>query len=147
MPVLASLPAAQFRHSPHPLSNSLHTNSLMGETRLNSLLCDLPKRLRDNYCLEGMMKLCFDRLWKAGRGVIFGAMICLSAGGAAFSQSSAQDAVPVLEGLDPVMLVQGKEVQGDARITSTRGQFQYMFANVENRSAFEKDPQRYEIQL
>jgi len=94
-----------------------------------------------------MMKLCFDRLWKAGRGVIFGAMICLSAGGAAFSQSSAQDAVPVLEGLDPVMLVQGKEVQGDARITSTRGQFQYMFANVENRSAFEKDPQRYEIQL
>src|SRR6185295_13756996 len=102
--------------------------------------------LHDKYCQEGMMKRCFERLWKAGLAVIFGAMVCLSAAGAVFSQSSAPDSVPVLEGLDPVMLVQGKEVQGDARITSTRGQFQYMFASVENRTAFEKDPQRYEIQ-
>jgi YHS domain-containing protein len=94
-----------------------------------------------------MMKRCFEKLWKARRAVIFGAIICLSAGGAAFSQSSAQDPVPVLEGLDPVMLVQGKEVQGNVKITATRGQFQYVFASVENRTTFEKDPQRYEIQL
>jgi len=93
------------------------------------------------------MKRCFDRLWIAGWGVIFGAIICMSAGGAVFSQSSAQDAVPVLEGLDPVMLVQGKEIQGNVKITATRGQFQYMFATVENKATFEKDPQRYEIQL
>ena len=61
------------------------------------------------------MKRCFKRLGKAGLAVIFGAIICLSAAGAVFSQSSAQDPVPVLEGLDPVMLVQGKEVQGDAK--------------------------------
>lgn len=93
------------------------------------------------------MKRCFERLWKAGPAVILGAIICLSAGSAAFSQSTAQDLVPVLEGLDPVMLVQGKEVQGNAKITATRGQFQYMFATLENKTAFEKEPQRYEIQL
>ena len=52
-----------------------------------------------------------------------------------------------LEGLDPVMLTQGKEVQGDMKFTVTRGQFQYLFANAENKATFEKDPTRYEIQL
>jgi YHS domain-containing protein len=56
-------------------------------------------------------------------------------------------AEPVLEGLDPVMLVRGKEVQGEFDISVTRGQFQYLFANAENKAAFEKDPARYEIQL
>ena len=93
------------------------------------------------------MERCFERLWKVGSAVILGATICLSAGSAAFPQSTAQDLVSVLEGLDPVMLVQGKEVQGNARITATRGPFQYMFATLENKTAFEKDPQRYEIQL
>lgn len=109
--------------------------------------CDLPIRLQDKYYPEGMMERCFERLWKAGPAVIFGAIICLSAGSAAFSQSAAQDLVPVLEGLDPVMLVQGKEVQGNVKITATRGQFQYLFATLENKTAFEKDPPSYEIQL
>src|SRR6476659_3344972 len=52
-----------------------------------------------------------------------------------------------LEGLDPVMLSQGKEVQGDMKYKVTRGQFQYIFANAENKATFEKDPTRYEIQL
>src|SRR5215813_12077765 len=52
-----------------------------------------------------------------------------------------------LEGLDPVMLVQGKEVQGDMKYKVTRGQFEYLFANAENKATFEKDPTRYEIQL
>ena len=52
-----------------------------------------------------------------------------------------------LEGLDPVMLAQGKEVQGDTKFMVTRGQFQYLFASAENKATFEKDPARYEIQL
>ena len=52
-----------------------------------------------------------------------------------------------LEGLDPVMLAQGKEVQGDMKFKVTRGKFQYIFANAENKAAFEKDPDRYEIQV
>jgi YHS domain-containing protein len=52
-----------------------------------------------------------------------------------------------LEGLDPVMLEQGKEVQGDMKFKVTRGKFQYIFASAENKAAFEKDPSRYEIQL
>jgi len=52
-----------------------------------------------------------------------------------------------LEGLDPVMLSQGKEVQGDMKFSVKRGQFQYLFANAENKATFEKDPARYEIQL
>src|ERR1041384_598547 len=52
-----------------------------------------------------------------------------------------------LEGLDPVMLSQGKEVQGDVKYKVTRGRFEYIFANAENKATFEKDPARYEIQL
>ena len=59
----------------------------------------------------------------------------------------AQEAVIPLEGLDPVMLAQGKEVQGDVKFKVTRGRFQYLFANAENKATFEKEPARYEIQL
>ena len=58
----------------------------------------------------------------------------------------AETVIP-LEGLDPVMLSQGKEVQGDLKYKVTRGKFQYIFANAENKATFEKDPVRYEIQL
>ena len=62
----------------------------------------------------------------------------------AMAQPQVTDA---LEGLDPVMLVQGKEAQGELKITITRGRFRYLFANEANKAAFEKDPARYEIQL
>lgn len=75
------------------------------------------------------------------------AIVLLLSAVTVYSQSSARDVVPVLEGLDPVMLVQGKEVQGDLKISVTRGKFQYLFANAENKASFEKDPARYEIQL
>jgi YHS domain-containing protein len=45
------------------------------------------------------------------------------------------------------MLSQGKEVQGDMKYKVTRGRFEYIFANAENKATFEKDPSRYEIQL
>jgi len=68
---------------------------------------------------------------------------------AIFVTASAQSSSPEtpLEGLDPVMLVQGKEVQGDMKFKVTRGRFEYLFANAENKATFEKDPARYEIQL
>ena len=65
---------------------------------------------------------------------------------AAASAQSSSPEIP-LEGLDPVMLVQGKEVQGDMKFKVSRGRFEYLFANAENKAAFEKDPARYEIQL
>ncbi|HEX4947839.1 MAG TPA: hypothetical protein VFZ34_14300 [Blastocatellia bacterium] len=55
--------------------------------------------------------------------------------------------VEVLDGLDPVMLSQGKETQGELQIAVTRGRFKYLFVNAENKAVFEKDPARYEIQL
>lgn len=67
--------------------------------------------------------------------------------GCATFNARAQEAVIPLEGLDPVMLVQGKEVQGDMKYKVTRGRFQYLFANEENKATFEKEPSRYEIQL
>ena len=61
--------------------------------------------------------------------------------------SAQTETVIPLEGLDPVMLSQGKEVQGDMKYKVTRGKFQYIFASQENKATFEKDPARYEIQL
>lgn len=72
----------------------------------------------------------------------------IDADGSRAQQSPAvSETVIPLEGLDPVMLAQGKEVQGDMKFKVTRGKFQYIFANAENKAAFEKDPSRYEIQL
>jgi YHS domain-containing protein len=68
---------------------------------------------------------------------------------AAAPMQSAQkaEAVIPIEGLDPVMLTQGKEVQGLEKFFVMRGRFQYLFASAENKALFEKDPGRYEIQL
>lgn len=65
----------------------------------------------------------------------------------AAAQNSAPETLIPIEGLDPVMLSQGKEVQGDLKFKVTRGRFQYLFANEENKATFEKDPSKYEIQL
>ena len=88
-----------------------------------------------------------EDLWKTVSAVIFAGIVLLSVSSNTFPQSAASDAVPVLEGLDPVMLVQGKEVQGSLKITITRGNFQYFFASEGNKAIFEKDAARYEIQL
>jgi YHS domain-containing protein len=70
----------------------------------------------------------------------------ISTANAQTAAASRETVIP-LEGLDPVMLSQGKEVQGDITYTVTRGKFQYLFASAENKATFEKDPARYEIQL
>lgn len=58
-----------------------------------------------------------------------------------------QQIVIPLEGLDPVELSQGKEIPGDMKIFTDRGEFRYVFVNEENKAKFEKDPQHYEIQF
>jgi len=83
---------------------------------------------------------------------IFFALALLALVGLAISaptaraQTKAGPIIP-LEGLDPVLLAQGKEVQGKEKISVTRDQFQYLFASEESKALFEQDPKRYEIQL
>lgn len=57
------------------------------------------------------------------------------------------EAMIPLEGLDPVLLAEGKEVQGEDKFSLVRGRFRYFFASAETRARFEKEPGRYEIQL
>lgn len=61
--------------------------------------------------------------------------------------SAAEEAVDVIEGLDPVALTRGEEVQGEEGLAVVRGRFRYLFANAENRRLFEDDPERYEVRL
>jgi YHS domain-containing protein len=83
----------------------------------------------------------------------FSLMVTVTLFACSTASTTAQNSAPnpevsiPLEGLDPVMLSQGKEVQGDMKYKVTRGRFQYIFASAENKATFEKDPSRYEIQL
>jgi YHS domain-containing protein len=81
--------------------------------------------------------------------VIATALVAASVTNSSLAQQSPRvsETVIPLEGLDPVMLAQGKEVQGDMKFKVTRGKFEYIFASAESKAAFEKDPARYEIQL
>lgn len=93
------------------------------------------------------MKTLNQSWWKTSLLVVTAVCICACIGATAFAQARTDDAEPALEGLDPILLLQGKEVQGNFKITVTRGRFQYMFANEEDKAIFEKDPTHYEIQL
>ena len=81
------------------------------------------------------------------RDCLYSLLLVIVLLGFSTATSTAQETLIPLEGLDPVMLAQGKEVQGDMKYKVTRGRFQYLFANAENKATFEKDPSRYEIQL
>jgi YHS domain-containing protein len=71
--------------------------------------------------------------------------VCLlSVGLLAQSRDSPVDA---LDGLDPVLLVQGKEVMGKSALSVVRGGFTYLFSTPETKATFERDPATYEIQL
>jgi putative intracellular protease/amidase/pimeloyl-ACP methyl ester carboxylesterase/YHS domain-containing protein len=52
-----------------------------------------------------------------------------------------------LRGLDPVLLVVGREVRGRADITLSREGLRYLFAGAASKSEFEKDPERYAVQF
>ncbi len=70
-------------------------------------------------------------------------MLASGLGGLSWAQE--EGPVEPLEGLDPVLLVEGREVQGEPGITVARGRFRYSFAGEETRRRFEADPERYEI--
>src|SRR5690349_5023637 len=78
-------------------------------------------------------------------------MLCLSAcpqiQGKGFTQTQAGQAALALDGVDPVLLVQGKEVLGNTKISVIRKGFEYLFSTEENKAIFEKSPEKYEIQL
>jgi YHS domain-containing protein len=63
-------------------------------------------------------------------------------------QAPAAPPKEALDGIDPVVLLTtGKEVTGKASLAVVRDQFQYLFATPENKAAFEKAPEKYQIQL
>ena len=82
------------------------------------------------------------------QALILGAlMVLLSAASPAGREGAQREALDALDGLDPVLLVGGKEVPGKSAFSLIRGNFVYLFATAETKATFEKDPARYEIQL
>ena len=51
-----------------------------------------------------------------------------------------------LRGLDPVELVEGKEVEGKEKLSEVHEGYRYVFANKGNQKKFRRDPKRYRIQ-
>ena len=62
-------------------------------------------------------------------------------------QAPAPRALEALDGADPVLLAGGKEVFGKPDHAVVRGRFEYWFASPESKAEFEKQPEKYEIQL
>jgi YHS domain-containing protein len=73
--------------------------------------------------------------------------VLLSAGGPIGQNGPQKAADDALDGLDPVLLVGGKEVPGKSALSVTRGDFVYLFSSADTKATFERDPARYEIQL
>jgi predicted permease len=73
-------------------------------------------------------------------------LLCVGVGGAT---AGAQTPAPAeaLEGLDPVLLTQGKEVAGQDKLAVVHGRLTYFFSTAETKAAFEKDPAHYAVQL
>lgn len=65
----------------------------------------------------------------------------------AAAQAPAAEPIEVLEELDPVLLVRGREELGKSELVVDRGPFRYMFVSQETRAEFERHPERYEVQL
>ena len=82
---------------------------------------------------------------------VFAIALMLLAGAVSLAArpSAAQTAgdVLALKGLDPVMLIKGKEEKGNDKLVISRGGFRYLFSSAENKATFEKEPKKYEIQL
>ena len=65
------------------------------------------------------------------------------------SSMPAQTVAPreALDGIDPVLLIQGHEVAGKPELKVIRGRFEYLFATADTKAIFEREPEKYEIQL
>ena len=65
---------------------------------------------------------------------------------AATDQASAESKPVALKGLDPVLLVQGREEMGKPEIVASQAGYQYQFVSEPSRVAFVGDPARFAIQ-
>jgi YHS domain-containing protein len=80
-------------------------------------------------------------------------MLCITFGGAVAAAmqltpgEKPREPTTCLRGLDPVALTQGREVPGDNGVSLIRGRYRYLFGSIENRDLFERQPDRYAIQL
>jgi YHS domain-containing protein len=77
----------------------------------------------------------------------FRMMILVLAPAAIAAQTPGGAPPDALDGLDPVMLVQGKEVEGKSAFSLAHGPFTYLFSTAETKAAFQREPAKYEIQL
>jgi YHS domain-containing protein len=71
----------------------------------------------------------------------------LGAAPARAQQTAPGTAVEALDGLDPVLLIQGKEVPGKSVLAVVHGRFNYLFSSADTKATFERDPAKYAIQL
>ena len=53
----------------------------------------------------------------------------------------------VLQGLDPVELVDGKQINGTENLSVLRERYRYLFSSIENKVKFERSPEEYQIQM
>lgn len=72
-------------------------------------------------------------------------VVALSA--AAAAQMAGNAPPDALDGLDPVLLVEGREVPGRSAISAVHAGFLYLFSTAETKSTFEREPAKYAIQL
>ncbi len=61
-------------------------------------------------------------------------------------EESSAEAVLVLDGLDPVSLVQGKEERGSQDHSASHKGHKYQFASAEHKKAFQANPDKYAVQ-
>ncbi len=54
---------------------------------------------------------------------------------------------PALRGLDPVALCQGQEIPGTGEFVASHAGYAYQFASAAHRATFQKEPDRYGVQL
>jgi YHS domain-containing protein len=71
------------------------------------------------------------------------AVIALLSLGWAFAPGQ-PEAVDILDGVDPVLLLQGKEIPGKEGLHAVHDGYRYLFASAETKAQFEKEPARYE---
>ena len=62
------------------------------------------------------------------------------------TRTDAKESVVALGGLDPVLLVQGREEMGKPEIVASHRAYRYQFVSEPDRVAFAADPDRYAIQ-
>ena len=74
-------------------------------------------------------------------------LACLLGGSAPSTLTAEETPRPLaLDGLDPVLLIEGRQVQGRENLTAADEHFSYRFADSASRERFLADPQRWGVQ-